>query len=462
MTDPINNNLKILITSKYTGYRLEEINYTDLKPVTMNGEIPSLLVDASKVRQKIMGFGGAFTEASASIYSKLDPDKKQEIIQSYFSDDGGNSYSFGRTHINSCDFSLGNYAYTETDGDVDLNHFSIEHDRSMLIPFIKDAMKEANEHLQIMASPWSPPAWMKSNGEMNNGGKLKKIYRKSWANYYCKFIEAYEQEGVPIWGVSVQNEPAAKQIWDSCLYTAEEERDFVRDFLGPAFHSNRLNDKKIVIWDHNRDEMVERARTVLSDPVAAKYVWGTGFHWYNGDHFDNVQKVHNEFPDKNLIFTEGCQEDGPHIGSWDLGEQYARSIINDLNRWTVAWLDWNLILDGQGGPNHVGNLCSAPIIVDNNEILYQSSYYYIGHFSRYIKRGDHILHSEINSDDLLTLSAVDTSGTIKTVVMNDNDACREFELVHNNSSSPISIPAHSILTIIIETPMNKESEQNDF
>ena len=127
--------------------------------------------------------------------------------------------------------------------------------------------------------------------KMNNGGKLKEISRKSWANYYCKFIKAYEQEGVPVWGVSVQNEPAAKQIWDSCLYTAEEERDFVRDFLGPAFHSNQLKDKKIVIWDHNRDEMVERARTVLSDPEAAQYVWGTGFHWYEEEnHFENDGK----------------------------------------------------------------------------------------------------------------------------------------------------------------------------
>ena len=166
--------------------------------------------------------------------------------------------------------------------------------------------------------------------------------------------------------------------------------------------------------------------------------------------FENVQKVHHEFPDKNLIFTEGTQEGGPHIGSWDLGERYARSIINDLNRWTVAWLDWNLILDGQGGPNHVGNFCSAPIIVDNNEILFQSSYYYIGHFSRYIKRGDYIIHSEINSDDLLSLSAMNKSGTIKTVVMNDNDTSREFELIHNNSSLPLSIPSHSIITIIIK------------
>ena len=220
---------------------------------------------------------------------------------------------------------------------------------------INDALKKRKNNIRIMASPWSPPAWMKTTGEMNFGGKLKSEYRDTWADYYCKFIENYEKENVPIWGLSIQNEPEAKQTWDSCIYTAEEERDFIKNHLGPSLKKHNLLDRKIIIWDHNRDVMVERARTVLSDPGAAKYVWGTGFHWYCGDHFDNVQKVHDEFPDKQLIFTEGCQEGGPHIGSWNLGERYATSIINDLNRWTVAWIDWNLILNEQGGPNHVGN-----------------------------------------------------------------------------------------------------------
>ena len=179
------------------------------------------------------------------------------------------------------------------------------------------------------------------------------------------------------------------QTWDSCIYTGEEERNFIKNFLGPALKRNKHLDKKLVIWDHNRDVMVERSRAVLSDPDAAQYVWGTGFHWYNGDHFEEVQKVHDEFPDIELIFTEGCQEGGPHIGSWDLGERYATSIINDLNRYTVGWIDWNLLLDERGGPNHVGNYCSAPIIVNTKtqELLYQSSYFYLGHFSRFFGRG---------------------------------------------------------------------------
>ncbi|MEC7729752.1 MAG: glycoside hydrolase family 30 beta sandwich domain-containing protein, partial [Candidatus Neomarinimicrobiota bacterium] len=280
--------------------------------------------------------------------------------------------------------------------------------------------------------------------------KIKDEYRTAWANYFCKYINSYEKEGIPIWGISVQNEPAAKQSWDSCIYTAEEERDFIRDYLGPALESRNLLDKKVIIWDHNRDIMVERARTVLNDPEAAKYVWGTGFHWYNGNHFDAVQQVHDEFPDKELIFTEGCQENGPHIGSWDLGERYATSIINDLNRWTVAWIDWNLILDERGGPNHVGNYCSAPIIVDtrSQDILYQSSYYYLGHFSRFIKRGDKIIGYECKTNDLLTLAAVNASGIVTAVVMNKKDVSAEFKYQNGDTNIPLSIPGRSIVTLI--------------
>ena len=443
-----NKKIKIYISSKSSNSNLEEISYNELKSNKQN--LNKLTIHEGNLKQKFMGFGGAFTEASASIYAKLSNDNKKNIINSYFGNNDGNSYSFGRTHINSCDFSLGNYAYCEVE-DESLSSFSIDHDRSILIPFIKDAIKKSNIPLKLLASPWSPPAWMKTNGEMNNGGKLKSEYREAWAKYYCKYIEAYEKEGIPIWGISVQNEPAAKQVWDSCLYTAQEERDFVKNYLGPALHSNNLKDKKVIIWDHNRDEMLYRAETILGDPEANNYIWGTGFHWYEqGNHFDDVQKVHDKFPDKQLIFTEGCQEGGPHIGSWKLGERYAISIINDLNRWTVAWLDWNLILDETGGPNHVGNLCSAPIIVDNNQILFQSSFYYIGHFSRFIKRGDYIISSKMESNNLLSLSSIDSDRNIKTIVLNDKEKKIDFELIQGENTFYLSIPARSILTIILE------------
>ena len=448
MTGITKEAISVYITAKDTGQKLEQIDLLHLQ-CRNSYDTPTIKLNKYETRQEILGFGGSFTEAAASVYDKLDTEKKEEIIKAYFGEQG-NGYSMARTHINSCDFSLGNYSYCDTPGDTELNYFSISRDKELLIPFVQDALDHAKTPIHILASPWSPPAWMKTNGQMNHGGKIKDEYRTAWASYFCKYINAYEKEGIPIWGISVQNEPAAKQTWDSCIYTAEEERDFIRDYLGPALENSNLLDKKVIIWDHNRDIMVERARTVLNDPEAAKYVWGTGFHWYNGDHFDAVQQVHDEFPDKELIFTEGCQENGPHIGSWDLGERYATSIINDLNRWTVAWIDWNLILDENGGPNHVGNYCSAPIIVDTNtqEILYQSSYYYLGHFSRFIKRGDRIIECENKTDNLLALASINESGITTTVVMNKKNTQGNCTYMNGEVILDLHIPSRSIVTLI--------------
>jgi glucosylceramidase len=444
-----NDKLKIYVTSKDDSSK--RISLSPIEELSKDtAKIKSkITIEPKNQRQEILGFGGSFTEASSSIYKELDEEKKEEIIESYFGENG-NKYSMARTHINSCDFSLGNYAHVEDENDLELKTFSLERNKISLIPMINDALKKRKNKIRIMASPWSPPAWMKTTGEMNFGGKLKSEYRDTWADYYCKFIENCEKENVPIWGLSIQNEPEAKQTWDSCLYTAEEERDFIKNHLGPSLKKHNLLDRKVIIWDHNRDVMVERARTVLSDPDAAKYVWGTGFHWYCGDHFDNVQKVHDEFPDKQLIFTEGCQEGGPHIGSWDLGERYATSIINDLNRWTVAWIDWNLILNEQGGPNHVGNYCSAPIIVDtrSKDLLYQSSYYYIGHFSRFILPGDKIINSKNTNDKIDVLSSINDQNIVNTVIQNKNESRVEVNYNRGNVNSVFSIPERSIVTVV--------------
>ena len=444
-----NYKFSIFISSKGSKEQIKKVNVEELTSNEKGSHLDSLIINRDQIKQEILGFGGAFTESSSSIYKSLNTEKKEEIIEAYFGRTG-NQYNMGRTHINSCDFSLENYAHCDTPGDIELSTFSISRDKKMIIPFIKDALKQSLNNIKILASPWSPPAWMKTNKEMNNGGKLINKYRSSWANYYCKYIEYYEREEIPIWGISIQNEPEAKQTWDSCLYSAEEERDFIKHFLGPALEHHDLLSKKVVIWDHNRDVMVERARKVLEDPIASKYVWGTGFHWYNGDHFEAVQQVHDEFPDKNLIFTEGCQENGPHIGSWKLGERYATSIINDLNRWTRAWLDWNLILNETGGPNHVGNYCSAPIIVDtqSDTILYQSSYYYIGHFSRFLKRGDQIVKSNLESKTLLALSSINKSDELTSVVMNKSDQNIDFTYSIDEIKLKLKIPSRSIITII--------------
>ena len=372
----------------------------------------------------------------------------------YFDLSSGNGYSLCRTHINSCDFSLGNYAYAETPGDVELKHFSIDHDRRQLIPMIKEAVRVAGQPLKLLASPWSPPAWMKTNGQMNQGGKLKQEYRETWARYYARYVKEYEQEGLPIWGLSVQNEPLAVQTWDSCIYTGEEERDFVRDYLGPTLEKAGLLDRvRILIWDHNRDLMYERARSVYDDPLAARYVWGTAFHWYMGDHFENVQLTHDAFPDKQLLFTEGCVEGGPHIDAWEIGERYARSVLQDLNHWTVGWLDWNMLLDQRGGPNHAGNYCSAPLMADTDKgkLYYQNSYYYLGHVTRFVRPGAQRIISAPSLDELETTAFLNVDGRIAVVVLNRTEKSFNFALKYKGLAALAESPAHSISTFCFAT-----------
>jgi glucosylceramidase len=294
---------------------------------------------------------------------------------------------------------------------------------------------------------------------MVKGGKLLPQYRQSWANYYVKFIKTYEKLGIPVWGLSVQNEPAAVQTWESCNFTAEEERDFVKQYLGPTLHNQGLADKKLIIWDHNRDLMYQRASTVLEDPEAAKYVWGTGYHWYetwtgSDMQFENEKRVAEAFPDKNLIFTEGCIEkfDYSKINNWDLGERYGKSLLNDFNAGTAAWTDWNVLLDEKGGPNHVGNFCYAPIIADTKtgELHYTNCYYYLGHFSKFIKPGAKRITSSSTRSNLLTTAFINPDGKIAVVVLNLTDQEMPYSLsIAGKTAATVSLP-HSIATLVVE------------
>jgi glucosylceramidase len=438
-----------LVRSTAAGERLAEVGHfplTDQREPTRT----SIFVDPWRGFQTFEGFGGAFTEAAAITFSALPRAQQEEVLTAYFDRQYGHGYRFGRTHINSCDFSEEEYAYAEP-GDLMLERFSIERDRRVLIPFIQAADRVAGGELRLLASPWSPPGWMKTTGKMPEGGKLLPGFRDAWATYYCRYIDEYERAGIRIWGVSVQNEPEATQRWESCLYSAEEERDFVRDHLGPILEREGLGHIAIVIWDHNRDRIVERASVVLSDPEAARFVWGTGFHWYGGNNFENVARVHEAFPDKHLLLTEACQENGTHHGSWELAERYAEAIVNDLNHWVVGWIDWNLLLDETGGPNHAGNYCSAPIIVnrETNLLHYESSYAAIGQFARFIRPGSRRVLCSSSSDDLEVTAFDDGHGTLAIVGLNRSDNAIPFDLRVGAGVAKLDSPAHSITTMLV-------------
>lgn len=416
----------------------------------------SIFVEPQRKFQSLMGIGGAITDASAEVFAKLSKEKQQEFLTAYYDTQKGIGYSLLRTTIHSSDFSSGSYTYIE-EGDKDLKTFSIDHDKQFRIPMIKQATQAAGGKIVTYVSPWSPPAFMKSNKQMLKGGTLLPDYYQAWANYYAKFIKAYEKEGMPIWGLTIQNEPMAVQTWESCVFSAEAERDFLKNYLGPSLKKEGLGNKKIIVWDHNRDLMNQRANVIFTDPEASKYAWGMGFHWYEtwaggAPMYDNVAKVHEAFPDKNLIFTEGCIEkfDAQKYQFWPNAERYGASMIHDFNNGTVAWTDWNILLNEKGGPNHVGNFCFAPIHADSQSgaLIYTPSYYYIGHFAKFIRPQARRVATASSRSSLLSTSFQNADGSMVTVVMNQSDKEVTYNLMIASEKTVATIPPHSIQTLL--------------
>lgn len=452
----IDQKVEVYTTAKDTDLRLTKTN----ENVFVNSNQPteaevSVFVNPDKTFQEFLGIGGAITDAAAEVFSTLGKDKQEELLKAYYSEEGIN-YNIIRTSIHSSDFGLGSHTYIE-EGDKDLKTFSIEKDKEKRIPMIKRAKALIKEDLVFYASPWSPPAFMKTNNDMLHGGKLLPEYNQAWANYYVKFIEAYEAEDIPVWGVTIQNEPMAVQRWESCIYTAEEERDFLKNYLGPTFEKSGLGDKNIVVWDHNRDLISQRANTIFEDPEAMKYAWGIGFHWYEtwagGEpKYDNLKNIKESFPTKNLLFTEGCQEqfDPTQYQRWSNAERYGNAMINDFNSGTVGWTDWNILLNENGGPNHVQNFCFAPIHADTKtgELIYTPSYFYIGHFSKFIKKGALRVSTTTSRSTLESTSFQNPDGEIVTVVMNKTDDSIQYKLIVNESEIVSTIQPHSMQSLV--------------
>lgn len=364
------------------------------------GENNQVAVYPQCTGQTFRGFGGAFTEAAGWCWEQLDEKRKEAFVQAYFGPEGLR-YTMGRTHINSCDFSLGNYASAETEEQVKQGKLSFERDHRYILPLIRQAGETAGKPIALMLSPWSPPPFMKTNGEMNHGGMLKAEYRALWAKCMAKAAAEYVREGCDVKMLSVQNEPAAVQTWDSCVYSGMDEGEFAARFLRAALDEEGLKDVGILIWDHNKESLVRRAAESFAVPGARQAVAGMAFHWYSGDHFGALDAARTLWPEKELWFTEGCVEYSRFgdAKSAEKGRMYAHDILGNLNAGVCASIDWNLLLDDKGGPNHVGNYCEAPVMLDGTGgFVKKSGYYAIGHFSRYILPGSvRLAHSTWDS-----------------------------------------------------------------
>ena len=440
-------------------------------------------IDLSSTAQPILGFGGALTQSSAAVYQQLSPATQEELITSYYSTSGLN-YGTGRMPIHSCDFSPESYTFDETSGDSTLSSFddTVLYDQNLSLPLIHDALA-ANPKLLLFGSPWSPPAWMKDTGDMQGGGKLLPEYRDSWAQYFSKWITAYEKQNVPVWAVTVQNEPENAASWESCEFTAEETRDFVADHLGPVLERDHP-DTLIFGFDHNKDHVADWADVLVGDGSPSQsMVDGIAFHWYSGACFDNVASVSAAYPDKILLPSEACfelavlqdddqTEDGWLVnGTWAKGEGYGFDIMGDLNAGSAGWTDWNILLDENGGPNHVGNFCDAAVIADtqNDKLHYHPQYWYLGHFSKFllpgmVKVGVDVANKGDGSFDgcswpygtcdgstLQSTAFKDEDGRVVVVVMNCGDDEKELQLNVKGVDAVLenAVPAHSIQTYLL-------------
>ena len=433
--------------------------------------------------QTITGFGGAFTESSAYLLNKLSKKNRDTIIKAYFAKDGAN-YSLTRTHMNSCDFSLSQYSYSPVEDDMTLEHFTIKEDQDDIIPMIKDAMAASEDGFKIFASPWTAAPWMKDNNEWV-GGKLLPKYYDTWALFFSKYVDAYEAEGIPVWGFTVENEPMGNgNNWESMHYTPDEMTNFVQNYLGPKLEADGKGDVKILGFDQNRAHLHDWVNSMYKNEETSKYFDGTAIHWYDSTfeiYAKELQDAHSKAPNKLLIQTEACvdseipkwkddqwywQKEATDWG-WDWApadqkhlhpkyapvNRYARDIIGCLNNWVDGWVDWNMVLDKQGGPNWFKNWCVAPIIVDpeNDEVYFTPLYYTMAHFSKYIRPDAKVIGVEKTDDELMVTAAQNPDGSIAVVVFNEGDTPKNFTLTLREETIDIKVSEQAIQTIMIPT-----------
>jgi glucosylceramidase len=431
--------------------------------------------------QTITGFGGSFTESSAYLLNKLSKKNRDIILQAYFSEEGAN-YSLTRTHMNSCDFSLSQYSYSPVEDDMELEYFTIKEDKDDLIPMIKDAMKVSKNGFKIIASPWTAVPWMKDNKKWV-GGKLLPKYYDTWALFFSKYADAYKEEGIDIWGFTVENEPHGNgDNWESMHYSPEEMTTFVQHHLGPKLEADGKENLKILGYDQNRAGLKEWVDVMFKNEASSKYYDGTAIHWYESTYEvfpEALQYAHQKAPNKYLIETEGCidsqvpewnndawywKKEATDWG-WDWASEkdkylhpkyapvnrYARDIIGCLNNWVDGWVDWNMVLDKQGGPNWFENWCVAPVIVDpeKDEVYFTPLYYTMAHFSKYIRPQAKVIGLENSDIDLQVTAAQNPDGSIAVVVFNEGKTKKSFKLQLEEKETFINIDAQALQTIIL-------------
>jgi glucosylceramidase len=442
--------------------------------------------------QTIEGFGGAITESTGFLLKKMPPENSEALLRECFGENG-NRYKFIRMNLDSCDYSLAEYqAVADPIADPGLVTFSIERDKQYGIPFVKKAITIAKEPLGILLSPWSPPSQWKTPPEKPkndasvygglaagrlpkvdydtpqrcNGGRLKPEFYPSWANYLVKYVQAYLGEGLPVTMLSIQNESIAATMWDSCVWSPEEQKSFLRDYLYPAFKASGLTGKVgIYIWDHNKERVLEYSRQII-DEITDPMVSGIAFHWYSGDHFEAVEMTARKFPDKIMMSSECCHLHPPGLTSMFaplIGDTtrpetvdyhdavaYAHDIIGNLNAGMNRWIDWCIVNDENGGPRHVQGGFTSPMTAQEDGTYKKTiTFDYIGHFSKYILPGAvRIGHSKCDDKCEIT-AAQNPDGSLVAVLLNKSVKDLAYVFRYDGEIIRFALPAETISTVII-------------
>jgi len=495
-----------------------------------------ILIKPEVVKQTIDGIGTSFTESSAFVLAHLNTQKRQEVMANIFGEKGAN-FSLARTPIGACDFSVkGKFSYADTKGDVTLKNFSIAPDKAGfsktqypgikdetydLLPMIQEAIaiknNQQDKELRIIASAWTAPSWMKDiedwyipgspqNNWQGTGGSLKANYVPTYADYLIKYLDAYQAEGVRIWGLTPVNEPYGNNgQWESMHFTPESQNNFIKNQLGPKLHAGNHADVKLMIYDQNRDGLDKWTDLMFADPKTAHYLYGAAVHWYEStvkvfeDVFDRVTK---KFPNFAIVHTEGCIDDlgkpapagildpvGFKESGWFNNDtfwwnknatdwaysatwagvntaehpmytpvhRYARNIIVSLNHWVRGWVDWNIVLDRNGGPNHAGNFCGAPIMIDpaTQQVYYTPIFHVLAQFSKTIRPGDAVVQTEtqlagLDSDALHACSTLNRNKVLSVQLLNTTKKLITYNLKIGNKFAEIPIAANSVQTVRVQ------------
>ncbi len=529
----IATSMEVLLTSEEGDRIAHKKNLTFTKGQAQGNRI---VVHPDIVKQEIVGIGTSFTESSAFVLAHLDREKRLQVMHNIYGEAGAN-FSLARTPIGATDFSVkGRYSYDDVKGDVKLEHFSIAPDKDGfpaeeypgirdssydLMPMIEEALsiKKAQQEkdLNLIASAWTAPSWMKDiadwyipgsdeNNWQGTGGKLKKEYLPVYADYITKYLQAYRDEGIDIWGLTPVNEPHGNNgQWESMHFTPASQNEFIKNHLGPKLHASDNGAVRLLIYDQNRDGLEEWTDTILGDPETAKYVFGVAVHWYESTFkvFEDIlDRVHDRFPDFPVIHTEGTIDDlgkdapqgildpirykesgwfdndafwwNPNATDWAYTatwpgvkvedhpiytpvHRYARNIIVSLNHWMAGWIDWNIVLDSRGGPNHVGNFCGAPIMIDveKQHVYYTPIYYILAQFSRTIRPGDRAVQADkyldgLDDDAIHASATVNRDGLLSVQVLNTTKKPVQYLLQVGAQYADVSIDANSLQTVRIQ------------